>query len=204
VNLSTGSEDVLARGITGQSQPAAPSPDGTVVYWVDGPLFGVAAKAGVLGSAVVARGAALTCGPTWVARGGTRVYTGCGPTYGPLGESADGGGSIASGPALQSVDGGYYSELWSLDDPSTPASPIAGVGEDPGGSSSAPNVTSLMLYDPVTLSLQATMPFPLLTAGGVTYPTVGQFVFYDSTGTTRFELIEGGTSSNPAWGVASF
>ena len=164
------------------------SPDGTTVYAMDqarggdqwsGSLWSARPLGGQLVD--VAQSTATTCGMPWVSRDGTRIFTGCGPTFMPAVATAD-AGAVPAGPVLQvppaqpeTSDGGDapYQDppiAW-LDDPSS-GSPVAAVGMDPNAPNQHTGAVALALYDPSTLALQRTLPVPLLTYGGVSHPSV--------------------------------
>jgi hypothetical protein len=185
----------------------ASSPDGARLYTINSyyQMATVPLAGGRIGPSLMAT--EPTCGAPWVSRDGTRVFTSCGPTYESPTATPD-GGVFPSGPMLAvaspSVSVTPTPAVWGLDDPSS-GSPVAAIGVDPGANVDAPDAAvDLALYDPGTLALQGTVPFPLLVSGGVTSPSFAQFVFYDASGTTRFELVAAGTFPNAVWGVASF
>lgn len=150
------------------------------------------------------------CGTPWVSRDGSRVFTGCGATYGAPVETPD-GGVLPAGPVLQTPPWAGGDEatpeesppIFGLDDPSS-GSPVAAAGLDPRASSSATAAVVLALYDPATLALLSVVPSPLMVSGGVSSPSGPYYVFYDASGSTRFELVATGRYPNVTWGVSSF
>ena len=107
-------------------------------------------------------------------------------------DTEDGGDDPSSDPPV----------FW-LDDPST-GSPVAAVGMDPNSPNQHTGIYTLALNDPSTLALEGTAPVPLVPSGGVSHPSIPAYVFYDSSGTTRCEVIFAKVGSQSVRAVASF
>jgi hypothetical protein len=217
MSVSTGAfASTMLRNAEETSEPTfAISSDGTTLYTMSGYENSALYGAPALGSNVgeIAQSTAGACGPPWVSRDGTRIFTGCGPTFGPAVAFAD-GGVLPVGPALQvppaqvePEDAGDVPYLnppifW-VDDPSN-GNPIAAVGMDPGSPNQHTGAFTLALYDPSSLALLSTAPVPVIASGGVSYPSIPAFVFYDASGTTRYEVLFADVGAQNVWAVASF
>ena len=217
VNPSTGSFG-LTKLIVGSSNDYltfTTSSDGTYVYALTGVDEFLLSSARPLGGYFgdVAQSATTTCGEPWVSRDGTRVFTGCGNTFGPAVATTD-GGTVPAGHVLQVApaqpetdDGGdapfYDPPIYGLDDPSS-GSPVAAVGVDPNAPNQHTGAVALALYNASTLALESTVPAPLIPYGGVSHPSIPVYVFYDASGTTRYELVGVGEGASAVWAVASF
>jgi hypothetical protein len=219
LSLSTGVFQPLPeRGYGGSlflSSYETASPDGATIYFLTAAhapyeqdlLSSAGALGGQLGD--VTSSTAGTCGTPWVSRDGSRIFTGCGPTFGPVIETPA-GPAILAGPVLPvppaAADDIPLDDppIFGLDDPSS-GSPVAAVGLDPHAASQDDTTTALALYDPSTLALQTTIPSPLIAFGGVSHPSIPRWVFYDAAGTTRFELVFANENNQSSvWGIASF
>ncbi|HEY3816931.1 MAG TPA: hypothetical protein VGL81_07165 [Polyangiaceae bacterium] len=193
------------------------SPDGTTLYALDGApqsdgwLWSARPMGGQFGG--VSRSTMPTCGTPWVSRDGTRIFSGCGPTFGTAVGTQD-GGALPAGPVLQvapaqpeTSDGGDepYADppIFWLDDPSN-GSPVAAVGMDPNAPNQHSGAVALALYNPSTLALESTVAAPLIPYGGVSHPSVPAYVFYDASGANRYELVAAGEGASAVWAVASF
>jgi len=137
------------------------------------------------------------CGGVWFSPDGSRVYTGCGTAFQALPQNPVNPGNVA-----MNDDGVYWTTLSGAPQVrSLSESAAAGrVAVVPASllDSSPPVIVSdsqVLLYDSIYLDPAGVFQLPGFAAGNYLYPAHGQQVFYNSTGTALYVVMQADSSS---------
>ncbi len=180
INLTTGIETMHTGNYIYDQTRAKLHPGGTAVYLYDSPYHGDFSM----------------CGDLWMSEDGLRIFTKC--------------GNVFRSSSMQSEDMTYNGALENLSfvrhlSHSSAVGKVAAVPDNTYSDSTADREVQIFNYDYLTFDSKITLPHFVVSASSA-FAGHGRFVFYNSTGTKYFVVIQADSSSGMLYdyGVVSY
>ncbi len=203
LNLTTGLETMSSGSSINAGTVAKLHPSGTVAYGANNGLSPSDIEKYSLANGTAVRlydspyhGDHPMCGDLWITDIGDRIFTRC--------------GNVFRSSTTQSMDMVYAGSLAGMSlvehlDHSTTAGKVVAISEN-GFSSTVQADTKVRLYEDAFLGFLSEVTLPKFMIGTASHATHGRFVFFNSTGTAHFVLVQVDPTANAQldWGVVSY